>query len=71
MMRKLFSIMIILQIAINCFGQYAGKWTLTNPYLSRIDAAYPFNEDYITLISNRNIIYMPIVESPNVAPLTA
>lgn len=71
MFRKLFSLIIILQAAINCFGQYAGKWALSNPFLSRIDAAYPFNEDYITLISNRSIIYMPIVESPNVSPLTA
>ncbi|HOZ79881.1 MAG TPA: MAC/perforin domain-containing protein [Ferruginibacter sp.] len=70
-MHKLFSLIIILQAAVGSYGQHAGKWALSNPYLSRIDAAYPFNEDYITLISNRSIVYMPIVESPNVAPLTA
>ncbi|MCA0154447.1 MAC/perforin domain-containing protein [Winogradskyella vincentii] len=64
---KLRSIIILVFVLTTCnsFSQGTNNWEIGNPFVSRTDAAFSFNEDYSTLISGRKILFEPISNDPS------
>jgi|JI8StandDraft_2_1071088.scaffolds.fasta_scaffold04738_2 hypothetical protein len=63
--------LIGLLISIASFGQGVDHWRIGNPYVSRCDAAFSFSADYGALISNRQMLFEPMVNVEDLHSTTA
>ncbi|PLX00259.1 MAG: hypothetical protein C0593_01380 [Marinilabiliales bacterium] len=65
MKRNITNIVLLILLCIsasNLDAQNVSHWRIGNPYVSRCDAAFSLNPDYASLISNRNILFEPMVQ---------
>tara|TARA_R110002072_G_scaffold37715_18_gene109971 strand:- start:13266 stop:16391 length:3126 start_codon:yes stop_codon:yes gene_type:complete len=62
--RGIITLVFALTVSVS-YSQGANNWQIGNPYVSRTDAAFSFNEDYGTLISGKNILFEPISNNPS------
>ncbi|MCC6540579.1 MAG: hypothetical protein IT225_00005 [Flavobacteriales bacterium] len=63
--------LIGLLISSSALGQGVDHWRIGNPYVSRCDAAFSFSADYAALISNRQILFEPMVNVEHLRSSTA
>ena len=67
---KLLLLLVIILTTSQCtFGQGVSWWQVGNPYVSRMDAAINFSEEYALLMSGSQMLFQPMVQINSIEPL--